>query len=314
MSEQRRDSALTTGVVVGIGVVAVSFAAPIAAATLAPVLAVAFWRNALAAGLIVPAAALRRRGELGRLVRHDRRTLLLAVGSGVTLAVHFALWIPSLRMTSVAASTALVTTTPLFTLAIERARGERPPARVVAGVAVAVLGVLLVTGVDAGSGSRALLGDLMALGGGAAAAGYTVLGSAVRRTVSTTSYTAVAYATCALLLAPLAWLAHQPLVGYDAWTWAQLVALTVTAQLLGHTLLNRALLVAGATTVSLAILLEVPGAAVVAWALFGLRPPVAVLPGAALLLLGLALVVRARAGAAGPRGRGRVGDVTDAHP
>ena len=45
--------------------------------------------------------------------------------------------------------------------------------------------------------------------------------------------------------------------GYDAKTWGQLLLLTLCAQLLGHTLLNRALASAGATTVSLAILLLV---------------------------------------------------------
>jgi drug/metabolite transporter (DMT)-like permease len=82
--------------------------------------------------------------------------------------------------------------------------------------------------------------------------------------------------------------------GYDAKTWGQLLLLTLCAQLIGHTLLNRALAAVGATTVSLAILLETPGAALVAWVWLDQRPPVLILPGAALVLAGIALVVLSR--------------------
>jgi drug/metabolite transporter (DMT)-like permease len=44
----------------------------------------------------------------------------------------------------------------------------------------------------------------------------------------------------------------------------------------------------------LAILLETPGAALVAWVWLGQRPPVLILPGAALVLAGIALVVLSR--------------------
>jgi drug/metabolite transporter (DMT)-like permease len=48
------------------------------------------------------------------------------------------------------------------------------------------------------------------------------------------------------------------------------------------------------------VLLEVPGATLVAWAFWGQAPPAATLPGAALLLAGLAVVVRAGAASRRP--------------
>ncbi len=295
MNESDRDGASATAGLLAVGVVAVSFSAPLAAATLAPALAVAFWRNALGALVVVPWTAARRRGEIRHLAEHDRPALWTSVASGLALGLHFGLWMPSLRLTSVAASTALVTTTPLWTLALQRLAGQRVPAGVLTGAATAFVGVLVITGVDASGSSRALVGDLMALAGGAAGAVYTLLGARVRRSASTSTYTAIAYSVCALTLLPVCLLSGQPLAGYPVRTWLEILALTLTAQLLGHSLLNRALRVAGATTVAMSILLEVPGAILLAWALWGQAPPVATLPGAALVLLGLAVVVRSRA-------------------
>jgi drug/metabolite transporter (DMT)-like permease len=288
------DSALLTTGVIGVGILAVAFSAPLITAIAAPALAVAFWRNAMGAAAGAPFTLVARRHELAGLAGPHRRTLALAMLAGLMLALHFGLWIPSLRLTSVTASTALATTTPLWTVAILRLQGHLVPRGVVAGVVVALAGVVVVTGVDASGSATALQGDLLALGGGVAGAGYVVVGAQVRRTVGTASYTLIAYTTCALALLPVCLLTGSSLSGYSARTWVELGLLTLLAQLLGHTLLNRALRSAGATTVSLAILLEVPGASLVAWLWLGQVPPAAVFPGAALVLVGLAVVIRAQ--------------------
>lgn len=308
MSQDEHDPPLVTAGLIATGVLAVSFSGPIGAATLAPALAVAFWRNALGAAAGAPFTLVRRRAELRSLMHDQRRVFVTALLAGLFLAVHFGLWLPSLRLTSVTAATALVTTTPLWTLALTRLRGARVPRGVLTGVLVALVGVVVITGVDASASTRALRGDLLALAGGAAGAGYVAAGESVRRTVGTASYTLVAYTTCALALLPVCVLSGSALWGFSTRTWVEIAVLTLTAQLLGHSLLNRALRSAGATTVSLAVLLEVPGAALVAWAWLGQVPPLAVLPGAALVLAGLAVVVRTQTSA---RGRRRVTEVAD---
>jgi drug/metabolite transporter (DMT)-like permease len=274
---------------VALGVLGVSVSGPIAAVTVVPALAVAFWRTALGALATGPVAIWTARRSGGRLRPG------WAVLAGGLLAVHFGTWIPSLRLTSVTASTALVTAAPLWIVLIERLTGApRPPRAVLVGVLASVGGVLVVTGVDAGHGGTAPAGDLLALLGGAAGAGYVLVGERVRRTTSTPVYTALAYGSCALLLAPVCLLGGVRLCGWPARGWLDVAVLTVAAQLLGHSAFNAALPVVGATPLSLAILLEVPGAALVAWAWWGQRPPIGVLPGVALVLVGLVLVLRAR--------------------
>ncbi|GAA4863459.1 DMT family transporter [Kitasatospora terrestris] len=272
-----------------VSIAGISLSAPLISATAAPALAIAFWRNLMSVGVLGPYALLRHRAELRGI---GRRALLLAMAAGVLLAVHFALWMPSLRMTSVASATALVTTTPLWTILLMRILGVRAPRTVWLGTGVAFAGVLVLTGVDLSLSPRALLGDALALGAGLAAAGYMLLGAEVRRTVSTTAYTLVCYATCAVALLAVCLVAGVDLGGWSGGVWWQIFLLMVAAQLLGHSLSNRVVRTLGPSITSTAILLETPGAALIAALWLGQWPPVAAYPAVGLILLGLVLVAR----------------------
>ena len=275
---------------VAIAVLGISTSAPVSTAMAAPVLAVAFWRNlggALASGGWV---ALRDRSGL-RAVLHDRRLTRLALLSGALLAVHFVTWLSGLRLTTVTASTALVCTTPVWTVAFDLFRRVPVGRRVLFGVLLAMIGVLAITGVDAGRSGSAVAGDLLSLAGALAAAGYVAIGSRVMRTASPGVYTLLAYGTCALILLPVSLVTGSALIGFSGRTWTELAIVTIGAQLLGHTLLNAALPSVGVTPLALAILLEVPGASLVAWAWLGQVPSWTVVFGAALMLGGLGVVV-----------------------
>ncbi len=275
-------------------VAAVSTSGPLVVATAVPALAIAFWRNALGALAIGGYVATRpqRRAELAGLTRRELR---LSGVAGIFLALHFATWIPSLRLTSVASSVALVCLQPAWVVLIARARGHAVPGQAWLGIAIAFGGVLVLTGIDAGQGRDVLLGDVLAIVGGMAAAGYVTVGAEVRRTVSTSPYTLLCYSLCAVLLAGTCLAAGASFSGYSSKDWAQIVLLTILAQLLGHTLANVVLRTTSATVVSLAILLEVPGSIVVAAVLLGQVPPPEVLPAVALMLGGIAVVVRSQA-------------------
>ncbi|MFJ9696674.1 DMT family transporter [Kitasatospora sp. NPDC101183] len=272
-----------------VSIAGISMSGPLISATAAPALAIALWRNVMSVGVLGPYALLRHRAELRGI---PRRALLLAVAAGVLLAVHFALWMPSLRMTSVASATALVTTTPLWTILLMRLLGHRAPRMVWLGMTVAFAGVLVLTGVDLSLSPRALLGDALALAAGLAAAGYMLLGAEVRKTVSTTAYTLVCYATTAAGLLVICLATGTHLSGWPAGVWWQIALLMVTAQLLGHSLSNRVVRTLGPSITSTAILLETPGAAAIAALWLGQWPPAAAYPAVVLILLGLVLVAR----------------------
>jgi len=285
-----RGAGPTAAVALVVGVLAVSTSGPLIAFAAAPALAIAFWRNMLALPLLVPVAAVRRRDELRSLVGPARREGLYCVLAGLALAGHLMTWVPSSKLTSVATATALVATQPVWVGLIAVAFGRRLSRWTWAGIGVAVVGAIALTGADLGTSDTALLGDLLALVGGVFGAVYTSLGERVRVSISTTTYTTVCYAVCAvaILLACLA--GRIPITGFPATAWVAIVALTIGPQLLGHSLFSYSLRRISATTVSVVILLEVPGAALVAWAWLGQVPSLAALPGLALLLLGVAMV------------------------
>jgi len=271
-----------------VGVLGVSASGPLMAGIGAPALAIAFWRNTLAVGVLVPVAAVTRRTELRGLTRHQ----LAATGlAGVMLAAHFATWVTSLKLTSVAAATALVCLQVAWVVLIGRLRGHVVTSAVPVGLTVSLLGVVVVSGVDVSLSTRALVGDMLALAGGLFAAVYTHIGSAVRQSLSTTAYTTLCYGTCALTLLVLCLLTGSSLWGYDAEAWLGLVAVTIAAQLLGHSVFNHLLAVMSPMLVSLVLLLEVPGAALLAAVFLGQVPPIGVYAGLVLILAGLVTVV-----------------------
>lgn len=279
---------MRTLLLMGVGVLAVSLSGPLMAFMVVPPLAIAFWRNALATAVLAPSAVSTRRAELAGL---GRRSLWLVSAAGLALAVHFATWVTSLTLTSVASATAIVCLQMAWVVTWQLLRGERFGLGMVLGLVVAFAGVLVVSGVDFTLSARALAGDLLALVGGMASAAYMLVGSRARQTVSTTAYTFVCYGTCAAFLAVAALVAGQDLGGYDGEQWLLLGAVTLTAQLMGHSVFNHLLATAGPLLVSLALLLEVPGAALIAAWWLDQRPATGAVVGLVVILAGMVLVV-----------------------
>jgi drug/metabolite transporter (DMT)-like permease len=271
-----------------VGVLAVSLSGPLMAAMVVPPLAISFWRNGFATLALAPGVATGRRDELTGL---RGRPLWLMVASGAALAVHFGTWVTSLTLTSVASATAIVALQIAWVVAWQLLQGERFGLGVLAGLVISFVGVLVVSGIDFTVSPEALLGDGLALVGGAAAAAYMVLGSRARRATSTTTYTFVVYGTCAVFLAVACVVSGQDLAGYPLAQWGLLVLVTLTAQLMGHSVFNHLLATTAPMLVSLALLLEVPGAALLAAVILGQVPPVGAVVGLGVILAGTALVI-----------------------
>lgn len=271
----------------------ISTSAPIIAATTVPALAIAFWRTFLGAVATAPVAWWRQAAELRSM---SKRQWQYSAAGGVLLAAHFATWIPSLRFTSVASSTALVATQPVWAALLARMRGVRYPPAVWWGITVALAGVIVLTGVDAALDPRSLIGDGLALLGAILAAAYVTVGEKARQEVSTLNYTLIAYSAAAVALIVVCLVAGVQMTGYSLRDWVLLLALTVLAQLLGHSLINATLATTSATVTSMGILFEMPLATIMAAVALGQIPPWAVVPALVLVTVGVAIVIRSGAG------------------
>jgi drug/metabolite transporter (DMT)-like permease len=185
----------------------------------------------------------------------------------------------------------LVATQPIWAALIARLRGNHIPRRAWIGIAISLVGVVVLTGIDVSLDHRALIGDVLALVGGMLAAAYVSVGERARQVVPTGPHTLVVYSMAALVLVATCLIARAPLTGYTLHDWLLILALTLLAQLLGHSLINRLLKTVSATVVSLGILFEMPGATILAWIFLGQALPLSLLPALILLMVGLFVVV-----------------------
>ena len=162
-----------------LGVVAVSFAAIFIRLCQAPPLAVAFYRMALAAVVLLPMMVRRGWSQLAGLRKAALARALLA---GLFLGIHMGVWVSSLYFTSVASSVILVSTQSIFAILLSHlAIKERASGGVLLAVLVALAGSVLIGGSDMSLGRETLVGDGLALAGALMAALYMVTGRRVRQ-------------------------------------------------------------------------------------------------------------------------------------
>jgi drug/metabolite transporter (DMT)-like permease len=274
---------------VAAGVLAVSAAAIFIRLAEAPAIAIAFWRCALGAALLLPPA----------LVRRERfpkgRDLCVGVASGVALGAHFGFWISSLEHTSVAASVVLVSTQPVFVAIFAYvAFGESTSPLSFVGILAALAGTVVIAGDDSVR-SAAPLGNALALVGAVTVAVYVLIGRSARTGgIGVLPYSLVVYSAAALALLPVALVGDVHLWGYSDETWFWLWAITLGPQIMGHTVFNWALRYVEASVVSGTVLAEPVVSALLAWLILSERPGVATVLGGGVVLFGLFLLLRGR--------------------
>ena len=267
-----------------VGVVSVAVSAILIRYAEAEPLAISFWRCALGALALAPF------GKRG-FARLSGRGWVLPFVAGAFLAVHFATWITSLELTTVANSVLLVSTTPIFTtLAARFIFRERFRGAVWAGIAFTLAGTALIAGAGGQEGRASLAGDSLALLGAVTVAGYTLAGQVSRRTLGIVEYAVITYGAAALLLLPVCLASGVPLFGYPPQTWLAIGGIVIGPQLLGHTVLNFVLRDLDATTVSVAVMAEPPIAIALAFVLFDEAPSLLVYPGGLAILVGILMV------------------------
>ena len=278
-----REIGLLSLVIIGIGT-----SGPVIALSSMPILALIFWRN-LGGFLLVLPWAFR---DLDLDKTEVRAGIKFSFLSGIALALHFIGFFIAMRYTSVAVGTALTALQPIFAAYFVKRLGGSIPRRAWTGMSIALVGVVIITGVDLQISTRAFLGDIAAIACAALAAMYVVLGARARETVSTATYTSVAYLTCSLISLVFALFSKTELVDFPMREWLLLIALIAGAQLLGHTILNFTLKSLSPAIASLVVFFEVPVSAILAFWWLDQLPPLGTIPGLILILVGCRVFLR----------------------
>ena len=288
----------------------------------APSLAIAAIRLVFACVILAPVALTRYRTDLQVL---SRRNLLLGVGSGLFLALHFATWITSLEYTSVASSVVLVSTGPLWVALLSPLfLNERLTRQAFFGLGLSLLGGTII-GITGGCtwnnglscesvaqlmAGRTLWGDFLALAGAWSVTGYLLIGRRLRAKIDLIPYVFLVYSAAAIGLLIIMLLLGVSPFGYQPMTYVWLVLLALLPQLIGHSTYNWALRFLPAAMVAVLTLGEPIGSATLAYFFLHETPTVAVLIGGALILLGIYITVRPSSPVASVAATGEVDERT----
>lgn len=305
-----------------VGIISVSMSAifiRLAQAEGLPSLLIAAARLTIAALLLTLPTLRRYTAQIRGLSRVD---LLLAGGSGIFLALHFATWIASLEYVSVLVSVVLVTTSPLWVALLEVVfLRARLGLFVIIGLGVAFCGGLLIglpaatcqltlfgdsqmclsqlqlnlLSATTSAGSAPLFGGILALLGAVTVAVYLIIGRKLRAQLDLFPYIWLVYGCAALTLIVVLLFAGITITGYSAEGYFWLLMLGLIPQLIGHSSWNYALRYFPATYVSIASQLEPIFSAILAFVIFTEIPANLQIIGSGIILLGVLLATLGQA-------------------
>ena len=276
------------------GMIGVSFAAVFIKMADSHPITIAAWRMLFAVAMIAPFTITMRREELLKLKLFD---VLFLSFVGVILAIHFTLWNTSLVYTDVAPSTLLVTSHPLFVALIShyffRDRLNKVQA---VGILLAFGGVFILVVKDIlnlSFSSGHFIGCVLAFWGGIAAGVYYLSGRRMRARMSLLTYVTVVYSVCAAALFLSGFLGGVDLVPGAPREYLIFLALALIPTIFGHTIHNLVLKHLKAFVVSVSLLGEPIGAAILAFIIFwpNERPTVYTIVGGLVILVGIYLTI-----------------------
>jgi drug/metabolite transporter (DMT)-like permease len=136
---------------------------------------------------------------------------------------------------------------------------------------------------------KAFFGNLLALVGAWAVAGYLMIGRRLRAGMSLIPYIFVVYGSAAICLFIAMLLAGQSPGGYSPIVYVWILLLALVPQLIGHTTYNWALRYLPAALVSITTLAEPVGSAILAYVILNESPTRLTVLGGVLILAGIYL-------------------------
>ena len=271
------------------GVIALSTSAIFVKLALAPSSVTAFYRLLFTALALAPFLVFdrKKRAELVSLMPVRKGLIVL---SGLLLAIHYMMWFESLRYTSVASSTVLVSLQPLFSMVYGFILLKEKVAKsAMTGCLIAIIGSCIIGWGDLQISRMALIGDVLALAAAGVSSLYFLIGQIVRKAIGAVTYSVPSYFSSAFFLLVYALLKGDALTGYSAATWRAFLGLAFISTICGQFVFNLLLKNLSATAVTMSILGEPVGTCILAFIFLHERIVPRQFLGIAVILIGLSI-------------------------
>lgn len=269
-----------------ISIIAISFAAIFVKWSNAPASIISMNRMYMACMLLLPIVWTKRK-EFMKLTKKDWFLLCIA---GLFLAMHFALWFESLKLTTVASSTIILALQPIVALiASFIIFKERTSISTVITIGISIIGVVMVGWGDFTISSRSvIIGDILSFLCVLALVAYLMIGQSNVKQISHWIYSFCVFFFAGVVLNIFNLIAGVPIIGYDMREWGIFLLLAVFPTI-AHVIYNYLLNYINTTTISMSILGEPVGASILAILLLGESIKGLQLAGGLIVLLGVFL-------------------------
>lgn len=250
---------------------------------------IAFYRMLFSVLIMFPLFYMKYRHEVKDLTKKD---WIYSTIAGVFLALHFIFWFESLNYTSVASSTVLVTLQPIFAfIGTYLFFKEKISWQALLSAMVAISGSIIISWGDFQIGGTAFYGDMLALLGCAFITTYLLFGQDVRQRLSLITYTFIVYSISTVALFFYVLIKGESFGPHPAMDWVWFLLLAIIPNLFGHTLFNWSLRWVSTNVISIAILFEPVGAAIMAYYIFNETLSMTQIIGGSIVIIGIGLFV-----------------------
>lgn len=230
---------------------------------------------------------MQRRG-----IRITRALMRHTAAGGIALGLDVALFFSAVKETTIVNATIISALQPVLVGVVAwRFFGERVGRRDISLAAAAIVATFVVVAAGTSQPEWNLFGDILAVGSVIAWSGYFIFSKASRGVVTSSEYTlGTALWTC-IINTPLALIFGQDLSWPNATNWAWLIALALSAGIVGHVVMNWSLVRIPLWLGSTLTLLIPVSAASLAWVVLDQALTTTQIVAMAVVLVTLALLV-----------------------
>jgi drug/metabolite transporter (DMT)-like permease len=273
-------------IILTIGVISVGVSSILIRLTNAEPIVIAIYRLTLSAIMVAPIYIFYPK-------KISLKEALIFLPLGALLSLHFTLWIYSLKFTTVASSTVLVTTNPIFVPIFSYLFYKRRIKKeLIIGIAIAISGSIFIALSSRSSGTSHMLGNILALLGAIGVSLYLTLGKEIRNKYDLIPYIFFTYSFSAIILILIGIITRQKFFGYDMHTYLMFFLVAFIPQILGHTAYNYSLKFLDPSFIAVTILGEPVIATIGAYFILKETPSTLEIIGACLILLGIYISAR----------------------